>query len=224
MNEGRSVNFRGQFRAQLGTTLIGLMIGMLVSTVAVLASLSLYKTLVSVATEAKIDSLHDGQLASTLLIIQLRVQNAGFGLSASTPNIGILDQNGEKRLFWRYKVDGITSCEGLRRYERVDGDRRFLAFDYIKATAATCSDSAALNSMTWQFDSTISVFPRNEIAIVDFSLGQQSCSPYGLNTAGNYYVLTLSGKTAANIEGALIGGAPLDDTVLKLCLPNIQSV
>ena len=70
-------------RRQAGTTLIGLMIGLLVSVVGILASLSLYKTLVAVATEAKIDAMHDGQLATTLLAIQLKVQNAGFGLDTN---------------------------------------------------------------------------------------------------------------------------------------------
>ena len=210
-------------RRQAGTTLIGLMIGLLVSVVGILASLSLYKTLVAVATEAKIDAMHDGQLATTLLAIQLKVQNAGFGLDTNSFNIGIREVDDEKHLYWRYKVDGVTTCEGLRRYVRTVNGVNGFALDYITAAGNTCSDDAALSTMTWQPASTISVFSKNVTDIVDFALTQQSCSPYGMDVSGNFYVLTLSGRTAANIAGVVANGNPLENTELKLCLPNIRS-
>ena len=199
------------------------MIGMLVSIVGILASLSLYKTLVAVATEAKVDALHDGQLATALLAIQLRVQNAGFGLETNSINVTINTDGDQKNLYWRYKIDGAVTCEGLRRYPRTVNNRQAFALDYIVATSDTCSDANALNSMTWETASTLSVFLKNVTNIVDFSLAQQSCSPYGMGEAHAYYVLTLTGKTAANIEGALNQGSALNDTELKLCLPNISS-
>ena len=214
---------RTLLKRQVGTTLIGLMIGLLVSIVGILASLSLYKTLVFVATEAKVDAMHDGQLATTLLAIQLRVQNAGFGLNTNTANIDITTTDSEKNLFWRYKVDGVTTCEGLRRYSRLIRGVQGFALDYITATEDSCAEDVALNTMTWVSASTLSVFPKNVTDIVDFSLTQQSCSPYGMDDSGNFYVLTLSGRTAANIEGVIANGNPLENTELKLCLPNIRS-
>lgn len=214
---------RTLLKRQVGTTLIGLMIGLLVSVVGILASLSLYKTLVSVATGAKVDAMHDGQLATTLLAIQLRVQNAGFGLDSNTVNINITSFDSDKNLFWRYKVDGVTTCEGLRRYPRTVNGAQGFALDYMTATEDSCADDVALNSMTWMSVSTLSVFSKNVTDIVDFSLSQQSCSPYGMDDSGDYFVLTLSGRTAANIEGVITNGNPLENTELKLCLPNIRS-
>ncbi|HEY7773799.1 MAG TPA: hypothetical protein VIC26_11500 [Marinagarivorans sp.] len=208
---------------QLGTTLVGLMVGMLVSVVGILASLSLYKTLVSVATEAKVDAIHDGQLATTLLAVQLRIQNAGFGLVGNAANIVIAANGNEKNVLWRYKVDGVTTCEGLRRSNRTVNSRPSIALDYVRATGAGCNDVNALTTMTWTVETTLSIFPRNVTEVIDFSLAPQLCSPYGMDEAGNFYVLTLKGKTAANIAGAQHQGSPLKDTEFKVCLPNVRS-
>ena len=63
-----------------GATLIGLMIGLLVSMIGILGSLSLYKTLTQTSVDATFDTRHDGNAAITLTLISSSVQNAGFGL------------------------------------------------------------------------------------------------------------------------------------------------
>lgn len=209
-------------RFQSGTSLVGLMIGLLVSVVGILASLTLYKTLVGVVAEAKADALHDGQLATTLLAIQLKVQNAGFGLNNALDNILIVEVAGEKRLYWRYEVDDQIICEGIRRYTKtVNGNNR-IAIDYLEASGATCTDALALSTMLWAPVSTVSVFSQDITTTVDFSIANQSCSPYGMDEAGDYKVLTLTGKGAATLAGAQANNQTLEDTTLRLCLSNIK--
>ena len=65
-----------------GATLIGLMIGLLVSMIGILGSLSLYKTLTQTSVDATFDTKHDGNAAITLTLISSATQNAGFGLLA----------------------------------------------------------------------------------------------------------------------------------------------
>jgi len=207
---------------QSGTSLIGLMIGLLVSVVGILASLTLYKTLVGVVSEAKADALHDGQLATTLLAIQLKVQNAGFGLNNNLDNILVIETAGEKRLYWRYRVNNQVICEGLRRYTKAINGSDRIAIDYLEATGATCNDALALPTMLWAPISTVSVFSQDITTTVDFNIADQSCSPYGMDAPSDYKVLTLTGKGAATLAGAKANNQTLEDTTLRLCLSNIK--
>lgn len=207
---------------QSGTSLVGLMIGLLVSVVGILASLTLYKTLVGVVTEAKADALHDGQLATTLLAIQLKVQNAGFGLNNNLDNILVVETASEKRLYWRYRINNQVICEGLRRYTKTINGNDRIAIDYLEATGTTCTDVLALPTMLWAPITTVSVFSQNITTTVDFNIANQSCSPYGMDAPGDFKVLTLTGKGAATLAGAKANNQALEDTTLRLCLSNIK--
>lgn len=209
-------------KRQVGATIVSIMIGLLISTVGILASLTLYKTLVGVASNAKADALHDGQIATTLLGIQLRVQNAGFGLAPSPNHIAVNEVLNEKKLMWRYRVDGQLRCEGIKRYIKTVGGVNHLAIDFIEASNLVCSDVLDLQSLPWSSVSTLSVFRDDITSLVDFSVDTQNCSPYGMDVPGSYRVLTLTGKAAAVVAGAKINGQDVPDTVLRLCLSNIQ--
>lgn len=207
-------------RFQYGTTLVGLMVGLLVSVVGILASLTLYKTLVAVAIEAKVDALHDGQLATSLLAIQLRIQNAGFGLENNSANILIDESNGQKSVYWRYKINGVIACEGLRRGQINHNGDDYLTLTLLSAAGSSCNEVSSLTSIPWVTGATLSAFRETVSEVIDFNLVKQVCSPYGIDEKKQYYMFVLSGKTAANI----IGSNHADDTVYKLCLQNISGV
>lgn len=95
---------------QRGASLIGLMVGLLVSLIGILGSLSLYKSLTQTSVDATFDAKHDGNVSIALTRITNLVQNAGFGLDKPTNIAGrhlILD--GED-LIWRTRevVAGAT--------------------------------------------------------------------------------------------------------------------
>ncbi|HUY04457.1 MAG TPA: hypothetical protein VMV33_14340 [Rhodocyclaceae bacterium] len=62
-----------------GYTLISLMVGMLISLIVSLGMLMLYKALISIAGEATTQANLDGQAASSRLVAEEELQQAGFG-------------------------------------------------------------------------------------------------------------------------------------------------
>ena len=74
---------------QRGATLISTMIGLLLGLFAVLSVMLLYKTQVSQAVTTRANTSLDGQVASALMVTQLEVQRAGFGLEAASSCLDI---------------------------------------------------------------------------------------------------------------------------------------
>lgn len=78
-----------------GATIIGLMIGLLVSMIGILGSLSLYKTLTRASVDATFDTKLDGNAAMALSRVAYEIQSAGFGLPKVTagaqPHLRVID-------------------------------------------------------------------------------------------------------------------------------------
>ncbi len=206
----------------MGASLSSFMVGLLISIVGILASLTLYRTLIEVAATAKVDAIHDGQLATSLLAIQLKVQNAGFGLAGSVPHIMVVSSADKKSLFWRYKINNTVYCEGLERYEKPLGDKTIIALDFMSTSTANCNEVSQLSAIAWTSRSPLAGFDKNITDIIDFALAKKSCSPYGVGSANEYGVLSLSGKLAAGIEGAEVNSQSLPVSVIDVCLSNIK--
>ena len=108
---------------QRGISLISLMVGTVLSMLTIIAMLALYKNLVQVAVDATQDANHDGGLASALLVAQLELQGAGFGMDKTfneTVSLRKLLPEPEQpqqynAILWKYKnLDTVnTSCSGL---------------------------------------------------------------------------------------------------------------
>ena len=226
-----------QFRQQSGMSLISLLIGLLISVLCILGSLTLYKNLIHVATETKLDSNHDGQLASAMLVIQLEVQSAGYGIDgAGTEHIiEHVPATGERQLLWRFTTDGTNyQCRGL--FEEAKDQGLFRQLSLIKVDAG-CDASTALNTLTWDTTSPIAVLGKwrvvdDEVADIglddyigdhdtmfDFELIDTACNPYGANGAvtDNRKLLTVSVPGSAFLQGA----ADMEATKYHYCLPNI---
>lgn len=79
-------------RHQRGMSLVGILVGLLLSSLAALATLSLYRTLVARSSESRQRASQDGNLASGTLAAQMELQGAGFGVgTASTPAVANTD-------------------------------------------------------------------------------------------------------------------------------------
>lgn len=222
---------------QKGLSLIGLLIGLLISVLCILASLTLYKNLIKVATESKLDSDHDGQLASAMLMIQLEVQSAGYGIPGATlSHIVKHEPAGVRQLLWRFTTDNGTTyqCRGLRE-ESADGGQ-FRVLKLIKVDSG-CNSTAALNSFTWNATNPIATLGRWRVVadgvsgvglddyisskthMFNFDVGNAACNPYGANSAAteNRGFLTVTVPGSAFLQGA----AGMTATEYKYCLPNI---
>lgn len=225
---------------QKGLSLIGLMIGLLISVLCILGSLTLYKNLIQVATESKLDSNHDGQLASAMLVIQLGVQNAGFGIEpdATTPSILINNpEAGKTQLLWRFLKDGTIDeyeCRGLHE-EQDTTNGVFRVLKVIKVVDGTCDESTPLENFTWETDNPLVVLGRWRVlddglgldnyittngTMFNFQLATNvKCNPYGANSAadGLHAFLTISVPGSAHLQGATDMGV----TQYEYCLTNI---
>lgn len=120
---------------QSGVSLISLLIGLLISMVALLGMLSLYGTVVKSTVESTRDARIAGERSSALLVAGMQLQGAGYGiegaalgddllllagasldrdggsLSSGTTVMGSGDGN---TLIWRIRSDGATTwCRGL---------------------------------------------------------------------------------------------------------------
>jgi hypothetical protein len=227
---------------QKGLSLIGLMIGLLISVLCILGSLTLYKNLIQVATESKLDSNHDGQLASAMLVIQLGVQNAGFGIETpTTPSIVINNpEAGKTQLLWRFLKDSTPTyeCRGLHEEEDTTNGV-FRVLKVIKVDG-TCDESTPLENFTWDTDNPVTVLGRWRVVengsdtgmgldgyittngtMFNFALSPSPvmCNPYGANSAadGLHAFLTISVPGSAHLQGATDMGV----TQYEYCLTNI---
>lgn len=98
------------FQKQNGVSLIGLMIGLLVSMIAILGTLSLYKTLTQSSVDATFDSNHNGNASLAISKIASAVQNAGFGLPIPGPGaFGHISISADgSQVFWR-QADALAA-------------------------------------------------------------------------------------------------------------------
>lgn len=71
---------------QRGATMISLLVGMVVSMLAILASLSMFHNLVRTSTEAKADARMEGDLSLAVLRLDQELLAAGFNMPASGRN------------------------------------------------------------------------------------------------------------------------------------------
>jgi hypothetical protein len=226
------------FGQQSGMSLISLLIGLLISVLCILGSLTLYKNLIHVATESKLDSGHDGQLASAMLMVQLEVQSAGYGIDGAGVEhiIEHVPTAGESQLLWRFTTDGGTTfqCRGL--YEKPEEQGLYRNLSLIKVDAG-CNGAASLNTLTWNTANPVAVLGKWRVVddgvvdiglddyiadygtMFDFELTPTACNPYGANGAvtDNRILLTVTVPGSAYLQGA----ADMAATEYEYCLPNI---
>jgi hypothetical protein len=225
---------------QRGLSLIGLLIGLLISVLCILASLTLYKTMIRVAAESTVDSRHDGQIATASLVIQMEVQTAGYGIANADLDDVLQDAPsvGQQRLLWRYSPGpnhGTTfECRGLHEHEVVENGETFRVLRVIKGTG--CNGTAALSSFNWStevsvlgrwrvFDDGVSATGLDDhiathktlFKFMVSSIGSP-CTPFGAETgtAQNHLKLQVTAPGSANLQGAV--GVALN--TYDYCLAN----
>ncbi len=218
-------------KQQSGLTLVSLMIGMLLSMLCILASLTLYKDLIHVAAEAKVDAAHDGQLAAAMLTLQKTILSAGFGIDNANANDIIVRrvaptsmQPGTIELLWRFVLNGTTQCSGLLETSEVHDSRAYRTLKLRKVTSG-CNSVTPLASLNWQDVATFGQWPviggldtyiTNNETLLDFSLAQGSCSPFGATVNELHLILTVSAPNSASLNG--VTGIP--DITYDYCLQN----
>lgn len=225
-----------RFSRQRGLSLIGLLIGLLISVLCILASLTLYKTLIRVATESKLDSMHDGQLAAASLVIQMEVQSAGFGIenAGSSDVLVRIPTAGERQVLWRYKKpDNTFECRGLHELPLTENEVNYRVLRVVRV-AAGCNGTVALGTLDWS--TQVSVLGRWRVfddgvadlgldkhiatnnTLFNFSISTVACNSYGATGSATENHLQL--RVTAPSSAALQGATGVGDNTYDFCLPN----
>ena len=105
---------------QTGLSLISMMVGLLISLLAVLLAMTVYKLVIGVSVNGIGTSQRDGQRASALLATQIELQQAGYGIERT---VGPVDMDTSllhlttepAQAVWRFRPDLTTdTCAGVR--------------------------------------------------------------------------------------------------------------
>lgn len=120
-------------RQQIGISLVSMMIGLLISMVALLGMMSLYGTVVRSTVESTHDARIAGERSSALLVASMQMQGAGYGIDAPSAaddllllagaaldegsgslSGGVSVTNDANTLIWRFHPDDQSiQCAGL---------------------------------------------------------------------------------------------------------------
>ncbi|HEY7773327.1 MAG TPA: hypothetical protein VIC26_09095 [Marinagarivorans sp.] len=183
-----------------GATLVGLMIGMLISIVSVLAILALYKNLITVSIDATEDAAHDGQVATALITAQLEVQAAGYGIvNADGLHLNTNEEGSEIR--WRYYDNGQYQCRAIREVVIDDRARSLMLYEGQNL----CDATTALGDVEWQPLSTLTKIVRQQAideAIFTFSVSTAECAPFGIGKTGKHLMATMSAVGSADFHNS----------------------
>lgn len=162
---------------QRGATLTGLMVGLMISMVVVLATLGLYQSLVRATGTAQQDTRQDTLRSASLLSAGMALQDAGFGLEAPDPQAQLLRVAAQAgvALLWMQNTGAQSGpqCTGLFAPDRGG---------LLRLPAQACTDLAGWN---WQaglaplLAAAADQPPQPRVAIA--LEPSAACSPYGMS-------------------------------------------
>lgn len=189
---------------QRGLTLISLMVGLLLAMISILAGMLLYKNIVQTTVQTRSDALQDGQIASSMLTLQLELQSAGYGIPKD-PTKNHIQLVGDHTIYWRFN-DGADQCRRFHIFTPQDGNSRQLILTKLKA--GLCNLTDALPSFDWNDpdDAELNVlaeFRKSTVTAVNLPsitatlIPAQPCFPYGMGAKVNHPLITISAENAA---------------------------
>lgn len=216
---------------QAGVTLVGTLIGLLLSMLGLAAMLVMYQATVSVSTEAARSAQRDTQLVSGMLAAQMHLQAGGWRVETGTEGETVRIAPDGRQVLWRFRdVDGgPLLCEGLRLtgVDAAGTERPDAGLHLLPATPCTGVDDPGL---TWS--SPGQPVPLKLVSGVGFHVGEgevsalrlanaafqmrtATCVPFGQGVPVNEHALLtleadgmrLFGVCLQNIHGATI---PID--------------
>lgn len=215
---------------QRGFSLVGIMVGMLLSMISILTALVLYRTMVHTSVGSRINATIDGQMASAMSILQMELQSAGFGYPANGLSLFVPGGTNPAYFYWRY-LDGTTNvCRG---FKVVNPDATTRQLELVAPT--TCDATTPLASLTWSNTltqlaefrvlnaaaGTTPVLPK-----VTISVATVACFPYGMTPKAQYPQITISIDNAARraaLEANASATPSINAFTYSFCLSNIGS-
>lgn len=215
---------------QLGISLVSMLIGLMISSLCILVSLTLYKDMVHVTAESKIGAMHDGQLATAMLTLQLEVQTAGYGIEAAdTDDVVVVDGDNEIGLRWRYHNGTEFKCRGFLETQQLINGTQYRVLK-MQSSTGSCNDTTPLANMTYSDETIIARWPvinelttylagkaANDRTLLDITrIDNSTCSPFGATASDAHLMVQVTSPSAALLNGA----ANVALNSYTYCLPN----
>lgn len=218
-------------KSQLGTTLIGLLVGLVISMLCIIAVLSVYRTMVKTGVDSRVASTHDTQLQSGFTTAQMFLQNAGFGLDGSSHFLQSdtisIDSKNVNAILWRFKEGSTVVCQGLADVATADNKKRsfILLNGFLGETETNCSETESLSSTTikWKVKATLAELEdysldKSNPKQINFEQSTANCTPYG---AGDPDVNTQHPLVTILAQTSTQQVAGLGQIKVPVCLMNI---
>ena len=229
---------------QAGESLISLMVGFLISAIAALAILSMFKVSSRYGGTAGQDAAADAQLSSALLRTGLAVQDAGFNISSAAVGAQLIVISGANldasykltgsgsaigsgnALVWAMNTTGTYQCAGLYFRDTTDGEGGLYYLGPVGCSSGDVSDwgnlvwtSASNPPQRWadrpgSQSSTGTSTGAYNQTKITFDAASTSCKPFGLDGGGK------SGSVVLTVSSTNRSGAPVSE---KHCLFNFKS-
>lgn len=191
---------------QRGQSLIGMMIGLLISLLTIAAMLVLYRNVIESSGNASRSALRDGQVSSALLAAQIELQQAGFGIDTSQPlDSRLRIDDDSRRVVWRFKPElgAGDECAGLWLVDATGGTP---ARGLYRLPPQPCASAA---SASWD-DSTL------ELLAGDAAFFEPT------QKDGSAFVGSDREVGALTLEGAAAGSGYRFQSSASNCLPYQQ--
>ncbi len=227
---------------QAGVTLISLLVGMVVSMLAILASLSMFRHLVTASAEAKTDARQEGDLSLAVLRLDTELQAAGFNMGRAPGDGRNLDfvtattaDGSRQDVAWRFNDGAQFVC----RRATSSTSNGIYSLDLFSAPAASCTAAWPLAAnlsvdANWTFAERLVYLPLQNLTtqaaaftqpLITFAspaANDRPCMPYGAVAAGAtdaHPILTIGVFDVSAVYSGAANAVP--SRPHSLCLANI---
>lgn len=191
-------------RQMSGFTLISTLVGLAVGLLGIAAMLTMYRNVVNSAQFVKDQALRDGQVATSSLVSQQEMQQAGFGITGATLGTDLVVLSNASLSDGKLKGTAITSYNAS-----VTGNAVIWGFNPTAATGktdpagyqcegllvtsqglqwlqpASCKSAANWQSVSWQKSQLASTANLGPLSI--FQAASGSCFPYQQTSPGSSF-------------------------------------
>jgi Tfp pilus assembly protein PilW len=192
-----------------GFTLISMLVGLVIGLIGIAAMLALYRTLINTSNQITQQAANDGKIATSSLISQQQLQQAGFGMANATPGTdlvvltGAALANGQlsgtavasygatvtgNAVIWDYNPTAVSAttnpsgvlCEGLVvTTTGTSATANNAGLQWL--SPVSCTNAAQWQSLNWQFNQLAPIKSLGTTS--NFQVSPATCWPYGQTTA-----------------------------------------
>lgn len=212
-------------QTQSGVSLIGLMVGLILSMLVVLAMLSVYRISVRVSVDATQSAQLTGQLSTGLLGAQMRLQGAGFRVvdpGYSTSLLVLAEATLNDEVLSGTQQDTLPARGNAviwREGERCSGLLAEGANLFFLASNESCTNtSAAIDTLTWTSASRlVGEAGGDNRTTIEVIANEGECRPFGVTESSGRFSVTLNVRYLTR-DGDFDNARP--SVPATVCLPN----